>query len=93
MIEIDHQQRQAGALAIGSRPFLQQPLVEAAAVGEAGETVFGGQRLEPSFQILLLRHIARDRDDAVDLAVDRPRDAQGRIRPRSRIFRDGACGR
>ncbi len=35
VIDIDHQQSQAGAVAIGARPFLFQPLVEAAAVGKA----------------------------------------------------------
>jgi len=92
MIEVDHQERQAGALAIGASPFLEQALVEAAAIGEAGEPVNSRQRLELSFQRLLLRGIARDGDDAVDLAAV-SRDAQRGFDPYLGFFpMPGAVG-
>src|ERR1035437_1486153 len=81
MVDIDHQKRQARTLAIGSAPFLQQALVKAAAIGEARETVLGGEGRESSFERLLFRHVARDRDNAVDRTTDLPADPQGRFDP------------
>src|SRR6516164_9485579 len=70
VIDIDHQQPDARAIAIGPRPLFAQPLVEAAAVGKPREAVLDRERLEPAFQVLLLGNIARDRDHAIDLAGD-----------------------
>src|SRR6201999_1290396 len=47
----------------------------------AGQPVFGGQRFEFTFEIFLLRHVARDGNDAVDRAADFSRHAQVRFEP------------
>ena len=39
MVDVDQQQRQRQAVALGARPFVRQPLVEMPAIGKPGQTV------------------------------------------------------
>src|SRR5450756_3001036 len=68
--------KRQGFIAMGSPPFLQQSLVETAAIGKTGQAVLDSKRRELAFQVLLLRHIARDRDNTIDLSADLARNAQ-----------------
>src|SRR3954465_5063685 len=82
MIDIDQQERELRAVAPGARPFVRETLVECAPVGEAGKAVGRCERGELVLKILLLRHVAYHRDDAVDLAaVRRQGHVQRRLRP------------
>ncbi|MNC20294.1 hypothetical protein D3C75_682390 [compost metagenome] len=58
MVHVHHQHRQRLAVALGAGPLLAQYLVQAAAVGQAGQAVGGGQGRQALFGLLAAAQFA-----------------------------------
>ena len=74
MIDVAQQQRQRLLGPLPARPFDRERLVERAPVGEAGQAVARGQRLQGLLGALLIGHVAQrfdHRDQLAALVVDR----------------------
>jgi hypothetical protein len=75
MIHIGKQQGQRLLCSLRARPFHFQCLIEAAPIGQAGQSVLGGQGLEGHFCPLMVSHIAQGldhRNQIAGLVVDWP---------------------
>ena len=59
VVQVEHQQRERGAVAVGPAALLPQPLLEVAVVVEAGETVADGLLLGAPVQALVLERRRR----------------------------------